>query len=210
MLAHQLPSLPPLDSFWADLEPFFDWLEGQLKIEELVPASHVSGDVFQPRRAAYATDELSGLGRIQFSAANRVCIRIRYSNKSRTVEPLSFRTNSSTGNRLFYGYEREAGQVKAYSISKIQSVEITSIPYHEKYPVEISTTGTISMPPIRKGATIRKITSARIRSSGINLYKVQCPVCQKVFSRKRMSDTKLNRHKNEFGEVCIGKQGYIV
>ena len=27
MLAHQLPALPPLESFWRDLEPFFNWLE---------------------------------------------------------------------------------------------------------------------------------------------------------------------------------------
>ena len=32
---------------------------------------------------------------------------------------------------------------------KIQSVEITNIPYTEKYPVEISPTGSFSMPPLR-------------------------------------------------------------
>jgi len=158
MLAHQLPSLPPIDSFWADLEPFFDWLNGQLEVENLVPASIVSGDIFQIGRVEPYTGDASILNKIQFSAANRVCIKLEYSNKIRIVEPLSFRRNTNTGNRLFYGYEREAARTKAYSISKIQSVEITNVPYVEKYPVEISATGTISMPPIRRNETVKAYT----------------------------------------------------
>ncbi len=204
MLAHQLPSLPPMESFWADLEPFFDWLDGQLEVEKLVPAGIISGDIFQVGRAGYFTSDISGLNKIQFAAANRVCIKIRYNNKLRTVEPLSFRINTSTGNRLFYGHERDSGHPKAYSISKIQSIEITNIPYTEKYPVEISATGSISMPPIRKAATARR------SSSGSYPYKVRCPMCQKTFSRKRMSDTKLNKHKNQYGGNCSGRRGYIV
>ena len=61
MLAHQLPSLPPMDSFRADLEPFFDWLEGQLKVEKLVPASNISGDIFQIGKAEYFTGDISVL-----------------------------------------------------------------------------------------------------------------------------------------------------
>ncbi len=204
MLAHQLPSLPPMESFWADLEPFFAWLDGQLEVEKLVPAGIISGDIFQVGRAGYFTSDISGLNKIQFAAANRVCIKLRYNNKLRTVEPLSFRINTSTGNRLFYGHERDSGHPKAYSISKIQSIEITNIPYMEKYPVEISATGSISMPPIRKAATARR------SSSGSYPYKVRCPMCQKTFSRKRMSDTKLNKHKNQYGGNCSGRRGYIV
>jgi len=154
MLAHQLPSLPPMDSFWADLEPFFDWLKGQLEEKRLVQSEVISGDIFQVDHVSYPTGERSELNKIQFSAANRVCIMLLYSNKLRTVESLSFRINSRTGNRLFYGFEREAGHVKAYSISNIQSVVITKLPYSEKYPVEISPTGSISMPPIRRRGTV--------------------------------------------------------
>lgn len=210
MLAHQLPSLPPMDSFWADLEPFFDWLEGQLEVEKLVPAKDISGDIFQVGRAGYFTGDISGLNKIQFSAANRICIKLWYSDKLRTVEPLSFRINTNTGNRLFYGYERDAGHVKAYSISKIQSVEITNIPYTEKYPVEISPTGSISMPPIRRAAKTQIGPSVRHGFSNSYSYKVQCPMCRKIFSRKRMSDTKLNKHKNQYGGDCSGRRGYIV
>lgn len=210
MLAHQLPSLPPMESFWQDLEPFFDWLNGQLKVEQLEPAKNISGDVFQVGRAGYFTDDISILNKIQFSAANRVCIKLLYSDKLRTVEPLSFRTNTKTGNRLFYGYEREAEHAKAYSIPNIQSVEITNIPYMEKYPVEISPTGSISMPPIRRTVSNRISPSVRLGSSNNYPYKVQCPLCQKTFSRKKMSDTRLNKHKNQYGGNCSGKRGYIV
>lgn len=60
-----------------------------------------------------------------------------------TVEPLSFRTAQS-GNRLFYGFEREVEHVKSYTLSKIQSVEITNNAYKEKCPVEISSAGYLS------------------------------------------------------------------
>lgn len=73
---------------------------------------------------------------------------LEYTDKRRTIEPLSFR-RSSDGSRLFYGFERESYQVKVFSISKIDNVSVTNIPYTEKYPVEISASGTISMPPVR-------------------------------------------------------------
>ncbi len=152
MLAHQLPALPPMDSFWSDLEPFFDWLNNQLDVDRLVEAKSAD-EVIQIGRIGTYTGDVSSISKIQFSAANRVCIKLEYSGKLRTVEPLSFRRNTKNGNKLFYGFEREDGHVKAYSISKIQSVEITNLPYTEKYPVEISSTGVVSMPPIRRSET---------------------------------------------------------
>jgi len=149
MLAHQLPSLPPLNSFWSDIGPFFDWLNGSIQVENLVSESKRDEVIFQPGRVANAYSVDSVLQRIQFAAANRVCVELKYHDKLRTVEPLSFRT-SKDGNRLFYGFERESSQAKAYSLNKIQGVQVTSLPYVEQYPVEISASGHISMPPIRR------------------------------------------------------------
>ncbi len=61
MLAHQLASLPPIESFWEDLIPFFDWLEGQLKVERLVPADIVSGEIFQVNKADILRTDISVL-----------------------------------------------------------------------------------------------------------------------------------------------------
>ncbi len=210
MLAHQLPSMPPIESFWEDLKPFFEWLEGQLIVERLVPAESITGEIFRVSSTENYRGDISDLNKIRFSAANRVCVHLTYKNRLRTVEPLSFRTNTNTGNRLFYGFEREAGHVKAYSISRIQSVEISNAPYTEKYPVEISTTGTFSMPPIRRSSSARLHSPIRRSVSNSLPYKVQCPVCQKTFPRKRATDTKLNKHKSQYGGICPGKRGYIV
>lgn len=160
MLAHQLPNLPPFESFWDDLAPFFSWLTAQLEVQALQPVSSKQETTFNIGRVTSAFNIDSNLQKIQFASSSRVCIELEYSNKIRTVEPLSFRT-AQNGNKLFYGFERNANHPKAYSISKIQNVEVTNTPYTEKYPIEISPTGTISMPPIRRKSSgySRAITS---------------------------------------------------
>jgi predicted nucleotidyltransferase component of viral defense system len=153
MLAHQLPNLPTLESFWRDLSPFFDWLNSNLQEEKKVAFGGVDEMVFQPGRVANAYSMDVVLQRIQFAAANRVCVELTYHDKVRTLEPLSFR-RAKNGNRLFYGHEREEGIIKAYSLNKIQGVQITNEPYSERgYPVEISASGSISMPPIRRSSS---------------------------------------------------------
>lgn len=149
MLAHQLPNLPPLESYWKDIQPFFDWLYSTLKEDNTLTLNKPNETIFQLGRISNAYSIDSILQKIQFAAANRVCVVLTYKNKNRTVEPLSFR-RSNVGNRLFYGFEQEANHVKAFSISDIQNVSITTTPYTEKYPVEISSSGAISMPPIRR------------------------------------------------------------
>lgn len=143
MLSHQLSHLPPMESFWSDLQPFFNWLQGQQIQDKLLTISNKDEELFHPGRIFDAYSINSVLQRIQFAASNRVCIKLGYHSKIRTVEPLSFRT-AKRGNRLFYGFERDAGHLKAYTLSKIQSVEITNMAYKEKYPVEISYAGFLS------------------------------------------------------------------
>ena len=149
MLDHQLPYLPPMESFWVDLEPFFDWLYGELETQNLVSISDKDEDVFHPGRVSSADSVNSVVHKIQFAAANRVCVKLRYNGKTRTIEPISFRT-ASTGNRLFYGYEHEGGHPKAFILPQISGLEITNLSYTEKYPVEINVAGRVSMPPVRR------------------------------------------------------------
>ncbi len=184
-----------------------------MEVERLIPAENIAGDIFHISRDEIFKGDSSVLHKIQFSAANRVCIFLTYNGKQRIVEPLSFRTSVSRSNRLFFGYEREVDHVKAYIISKIQSVEISNLPYTEKYPVEISPTRTISMPPLRRStgrsSTTGLRTPNRRSTSSSHPYKVQCPVCQKIFPRKRASDTKLNKHKNQYGAFVLEKGGIL-
>ena len=201
MLAHQLSHLPIFASFWNDLSPFFDWLIGQLSEKKLVSVSAKDEQIFHPGRVLYAHSTNFLLQRIQFAAANRVCIKLKYKSKTRTVEPISFRT-SSIGNRLFYGFEREANHAKAYSISKIQSIEITNMAYTEKYPVEISSSGYISMPPIRR-------TSNVSMAKNDSRYVYECPICERKFYRKKRN-SKLNPHKDKNGWPCSGRRGILI
>ncbi len=152
MLAHQLPALPPLESFWVDLEPFFEWINGGLKEQQLVSQTEEDGKIFRPGRisGAYSLDAV--VQKIQFAAANRVCVEIEYNGKIRIIEPLSFR-QARSGNKLFFGYERGAeNHPKSFTLSKIQSASITNMPYTEKqYAIEINASGYVVMPPIRRG-----------------------------------------------------------
>ncbi|MCY4362086.1 MAG: nucleotidyl transferase AbiEii/AbiGii toxin family protein [Gammaproteobacteria bacterium] len=202
MLAHQLAHLPPMQAFWDDLPLFFEWLTNQLNVSPAISNyARVGETLFQPGRVTSAFTVNKILHNIQFASANRLCVYVQYNNKNRTIEPLSFRT-SSAGNRLFYGYEREAGHVKAYTLSKIQSVDITEQPYTERYPVEISSTGIISMPPIRRALQ----TSQHSRSIGELKYRYQCSHCGKIFSRIKQNN-KLRPHKTKTGWSCTGRYG---
>ena len=201
ILAHQLSHLPTFSSFWNDLAPFFDWLKGQLSERKLVSISTKDEQIFNPGRILNAHSTNFLLQRIQFAAANRVCIKLRYKSKTRTVEPISFRTSRIT-NRLFYGFERDANHAKAYSISKIQSIEITNISYIEKYPVEISSSGHISMPPIRRTSNISMVKYN-------SRYVYECPICDRKFYRKKR-DSKLNPHKDKDGYPCSGRRGVLL
>ena len=149
MLAHQLPQLPPIESFLNDLKPFFEWLKGSIQEEKLVSISSQDKTISHFNRITNVKPPVNSiLHRIRFAAANRVCVKMLYSNKLRTIEPLSFR-QARNGNKLFYGFHREDNQLKSFNLNKIQSVDVTNIPYTEKYPVEITASGTISMPPVR-------------------------------------------------------------
>lgn len=201
MLAHQISILPTFISFWNDLPSFFDWLVGQLSVRKLVSISTKDEQIFNPGRILHANLTNFHLQRIQFAAANRVCVKLKYSGKTRTVEPISFRT-SSAGNRLFYGFEREANHAKAYSISKIQSIDITNTSYVEKYPVEISSSGRILMPPIQRKSTY-------FSTSQESKYVYECSLCEKKFYRKNR-DSKLRPHKNKDGYPCTGRRGILL
>lgn len=204
MLAHQLPSLPPMSVFWADLQPFFYWLNDTLETQNLIPSNQIAGTIFQASDYFFDVQTNSLLYKIQFAAANRVCIKLRYHNEERTIEPLSFRTIRDD-KKLFFGLEREAGHVKRYEINKIESVEVTNLSYVEKYPVEISATGAIAMPPIERATSKKRAANFHHRNP--SAYKIQCPICYKIFSRKKQNDLKLNKHKNGYEVNCLGRIG---
>jgi predicted nucleotidyltransferase component of viral defense system len=80
MLAHQLPMLPPMESFWQELKPFFSWLEGTLQEHNLVEAQNLDGEIFHPDFASNTFAINAIIHKIQFAAANReLCPKVVFS-----------------------------------------------------------------------------------------------------------------------------------
>jgi len=147
MLRHQLQALPPIDSYWDELPTFFQWLNEGILEEIQSYASKAEETIWVLGRTSRLNTSQSILEKIQFAAANRVCIRLQYSDKSRTIEPYSFR-KSNDGNILLYGHERESPdkEIKCYRLDRFQRVEITNQPFTARFKVEISSNGPIYMP----------------------------------------------------------------
>ena len=110
MLAHQLPFLPPFDSFWNELPNFLRWLAGEetrtggeVRITEegeaVTDAGLGSADISRGK----ATQ--SHLEMIRFAAANRLSVELDYGGSTARVEPYSLR-RAESGDVLLHAWER--------------------------------------------------------------------------------------------------------
>ena len=231
MLAHQLPFLPALETYWDALPEFFGWLEGQVpqQREALGPVSG-AGDPYRPAYGQLGLRARSGnsLEIIRFSAGNRLCVDLDYTDnnggrRTRTIEPYSLR-RAKNGNILLYGVRAEDSQIRSYKIDQINEASITNKVFVPRFQVELSPSG--SIPPITQSrgsaaslglpnrALGRRQTtrrSPRRRSSIVSdgpTYVYRCPMCDKTFRRKKQ-DSKLNAHKTKDGWQCSGRTGYF-
>lgn len=167
------------------------------------------------------------------AADNMTMLKLTYSGVERLVEPyeLAFKIRKDGAAReYFYAYDTTGGSssppgIKAFLPGRVQSIENTDQEFEPRMPMEISKAGgseTVSHFKGRPGprttfprTTVRRprirSRSYRSPSAGYSLtYKIQCPICNKKFSRKRPNDTKLNPHKDRYGNRCVGRIGYLV
>jgi predicted nucleotidyltransferase component of viral defense system len=168
MLDHQLQMLPESEVFWDELPSFFDWLHETKPTAEPAELKIYNGESPWVPKIDRSQPAIFGpIQKIQFAAANRICIKLDYHHKTRTIEPISFR-QSRTGKILFYGFERESNQSKSFHVEEFGKIELTHLPYQPKYPVEISTVGPISAPPISRGhvSTSGALSSRVTRNRG--------------------------------------------
>jgi predicted nucleotidyltransferase component of viral defense system len=162
-LAHQVQTLPSVESFYNDLRPALSWWIDVNPTEHLLPsfpmdqAAEILPRVHFPESNVLArrhvgigrATSVSSLGgtntayldRIRYAARNRLCVEIEYHGIRRLVEPYSLR-RPATGNLLLYIFELKKGSgagegLKAYNIAKISDAQITQQVFSPQYIVEL-------------------------------------------------------------------------
>ena len=138
MLAHQLPAVPPIESFWSAIPEFFTWLQGDTVLssptgipvglgEEVVSVFPTGRDMGMPPAV---------LERVRFAAANRLCVALGYQGDVKRVEPYSLRWTRG-GIALLYACEAGTSAYTAYRVSGISEVEIIGQTFVPKYANEL-------------------------------------------------------------------------
>lgn len=200
MLEHQLQALPPLDRFLDELPNLFDWLSG-----EAAPSALPAIASWDNVTAWAAPPTISTWGfsvpieTIRFAAANQLCIRLGYQNKTRLIEPYSLR-RSRDGHYLLMSIRTDDRKFHSYRIDRIQSVEVTTVPFNPTHPIEFGATGQVFAPNLERTSTRRLASRA---------YTVECLTCARRFARKRRN-TAIRPHQDSHGNRCSGRRGRIV
>ncbi len=205
MLGHQLPALPPFETFWAEIPNLFAWLEGAEGAGPLAPIT--AGDDEDHSWSPPATVWTWGAGvplePVRFAAANRLCVELGYHGTVRVIEPYSLR-RTRAGYLLLHALRADNRQHRSYRVEQITSVRVTTRPFRPVFRVEFSSAGPLAAPPAR-GAW--RASSAFVSSGPV--YVVQCAQCDRLFRRKTRT-TDLRAHKDSDGYPCYGRHGYLV
>ena len=157
-LRHQLPVLPPVQSYFEELrESALWWMQIRPRIAEPPRIPIRDGEIAVPRtpfpqlgRGGLAASTTMGRGivagggtldRVRYAARNRLRAEILYHGVSRLTEPYSLRIRG-TGNLLLYVHEIlrgsfSSGQTKAYKVSEIQGARVSEQPFQPRYAVEL-------------------------------------------------------------------------
>jgi len=222
MLAHQLPALPSVGSFWDVLSEFFEWLGGGEP--PIIPAAYTMGRgetviresslVLPLRVSAQSHIEV-----IRFAATNRLCVDLDYQHSTRRIEAYSLR-RTKEDNIILHAWSVDKGAHRSYRVDRIQGARITDQTFLPRYAVELTPSGPASIPATQRSSgsggvgglgTVSRFTPrkpARQTAPGPT-FIYQCGICGKKFRRKKQSD-RLNAHKAPGGFPCSGRTGMLV
>jgi predicted nucleotidyltransferase component of viral defense system len=143
-------------------------------------------------------------------------LRLVYDGFERRVEPYALvfkRRKDGTAHEYFYGWDLSGGRsgevgIKSFFANKVAWVRMTEETFDPKYPIEL-TKGSSTRYFARSSFASSPTRSARRSSGGPGIrYTIECPYCGKQFKRSQM-DTKLNEHKDRFGNRCYGRVGFV-
>lgn len=146
-------------------------------------------------------------------------LRFVYGGLERLVEPYSLvfkRRRDGVAREYFYAWDLRGGRsgevgIKSYIADKVHSVTIAEETFEPRLPIELAKSSGYFSQPFQSTSGIGNFASRRTsRSYGLSMeYAVQCPYCKRRFKRMKY-DTKLNEHKDQYGNRCYGRVGYIV
>lgn len=229
MLAHQLPALPPVETFWEQLPAFFEWLEGGEA--PVIPAAYARGageEVIRERTLRLPVSRVaqSHLEIIRFAASNRLCVDLLYQGSTRRIEAYSLR-RTRDGNIILHAHDVDKNDHRSYRLDRIEGAQVTNQTFAPRFEVELTPTGPVAVRPTAAassgssgdGAFTRNSRPRRTgtlgsrrglsRPSGGPTYIYECTYCGKRFRRKKQT-TSLNPHKDKNGYPCAGRYAHWV
>lgn len=236
MLAHQLPQLPPFESFWEELPSIFGWLAEDRRRAVLpglaVTAAGNLDAAWRPPAMATSWRSFGASAPIEiirFAAANRLCVELDYRDErgrrsSRTIEPYSLR-RTSAGDLLLMAAKAESGEARSYRVDRIQGAIATKRTFNPRYAIEFASGGLMMSPPVARQPVaqlewpkprvrpprfrgLSKISHERTGSTGPR-HTFRCTMCGKQFT-KSTYDPAMNPHKDKDGYPCHGTVGAFV
>jgi len=204
MLAHQLPSLPPVEAFWSELPALFAWIEEGRPRPVPMAYPLAAGDVvIRPPAGTLSVPGMVSTAPIEvirFAASNRLCVELDYTDEQgkrsvRVIEPYSLRRTQS-GDIVLHAVRSDNQQHRSYRIDRIRGARTTQQPFTPRYAIELTPTGPISAPSTTYAPRISsRRVSTRSRSSTRRgpVYVYQCSYCNKKFEHSTR-DPKLREH----------------
>ena len=140
-------------------------------------------------------------------------LRIRYHGIERMVEPYSLKykqRRDGLAREYLYVYDRTGGRnsgpgLKSLVYQGVNSIENTDMQFEPRCEVELSKAGQLFGETYFKGSPGPRFGLRRSSSR----YVLVCNQCGKRFYRKKYS-TKLNPHKDRYGNKCYGRYGTLI
>ena len=223
MLSHQLPAVPPFETFLGELPAFFDWLSGGAA--PVIPAAYVRAagkEVIRERTLRLLVSRWVQfyLEIIRFAASNRLCVDLLYQGSTRRIEPYSLR-RTKDGNIILHAHNITKVEHHSYRVDRIQGAQVTNQTFVPRFEIELTPRGPIAIAP-----TTTRVSSRSSRGIGVSArsrprrvrpprnslggasvgltYVYECAYCSKRFKRKKQTIS-FNPHKDRSGYPCAGR-----
>lgn len=165
------------------------------------------------------------------AGANMTMLEIVYNGVKRMVEPYSLvykQRKDGVAREYFYVYDTTGGRnsgpsIKSFVNTNIQELKPTTRKFEPRYEVELSKSGEpaknsyFGKPFSDRGSSLRSSIGGRRKTRRIRktftttfgpTYIYECIACGKTFRRKKQT-SKLNKHKDKYGNQCFGRTGYL-